>query len=150
MLLPQSSAFAALKNRLNSVSSICNLQTSPRLPNTASLPDRQVRQSRGREDGSIRWADLLEKFRTVQEKARRTQRFGGDKDPAPREEDVESRGDEKPVRPMKDAIKQPYHPPSVAAKDPITSQSTSGRKLGLSRQLGRLGGAVAAKGKRGA
>ncbi|KAK4228171.1 vacuolar protein 14 C-terminal Fig4p binding-domain-containing protein [Podospora fimiseda] len=76
MLLPQSSAFAALKNRLNSVSSIGYLHIAPR-PNvtTPSVPsfDRPNRL-KGREEGIIRWGDLLEKFKSVQERSRRLQR----------------------------------------------------------------------------
>ncbi|KAK4194609.1 vacuolar protein 14 C-terminal Fig4p binding-domain-containing protein [Triangularia verruculosa] len=85
MLLPQSSAFAALKNRLNSVSSIGYLHITPR-PNatTPSVPsfDRPNRL-KGREEGIIRWGELLEKFRTVQERARRLQRLGADMDDSP-------------------------------------------------------------------
>ncbi|KAK4240765.1 hypothetical protein C8A03DRAFT_12940 [Achaetomium macrosporum] len=79
MLLPQSSAFAALKNRLNSVSSIGYLHIAPK-PNatTPNVPtfDRPNRL-KGREEGIIRWGELLEKFRAVQERARRLQRMGG-------------------------------------------------------------------------
>ncbi|RAH74793.1 uncharacterized protein BO66DRAFT_416968 [Aspergillus aculeatinus CBS 121060] len=111
MLLPQSSAFAALKNRLNSVSSIGLLHTGPRLTalpsslttNSTSTYDRPTGSSRlKREDSSsstytttsaaaaaaagtssslsssstssIRWVELLDKFKSVQEKARRAQR----------------------------------------------------------------------------
>ncbi|KAK4159640.1 vacuolar protein 14 C-terminal Fig4p binding-domain-containing protein [Cladorrhinum sp. PSN259] len=76
MLLPQSSAFAALKNRLNSVSSIGYLHIAPRpIATTPSVPsfDRPNRL-KGREDGIIRWNELLEKFKSVQERARRLQR----------------------------------------------------------------------------
>ncbi|RWA07559.1 hypothetical protein EKO27_g7554 [Xylaria grammica] len=80
MLLPQSSAFAALKNRLNSVSSIGFLHTGPRpsvtAPSTSGY-DRPNRLGKGREDGIIRWEQLLEKFRSVQERARRAQRLLG-------------------------------------------------------------------------
>ncbi|KAI9838228.1 MAG: hypothetical protein M1838_004619 [Thelocarpon superellum] len=71
MLLPQSSAFAALKNRLNSVSAIGYLHIAPR-PAPAAAAGSYDRSNRlkGREDG-IRWVELLEKFRSVQEKARR-------------------------------------------------------------------------------
>ncbi|PYI30279.1 hypothetical protein BP00DRAFT_487539 [Aspergillus indologenus CBS 114.80] len=109
MLLPQSSAFAALKNRLNSVSSIGLLHTGPRLTalpsslstNSTSTYDRPTGSSRlKREDSSsstytttsaaaaaaaatsslssstssIRWVELLDKFKSVQERARRAQR----------------------------------------------------------------------------
>ncbi|KAJ8104776.1 hypothetical protein ONZ43_g7693 [Nemania bipapillata] len=80
MLLPQSSAFAALKNRLNSVSSIGFLHTGSRPSVTTagtSGYDRPNRLGKGREDGIIRWDQLLEKFRSVQERARRAQRLMG-------------------------------------------------------------------------
>ncbi|PTU18120.1 hypothetical protein P175DRAFT_0464714 [Aspergillus ochraceoroseus IBT 24754] len=85
MLLPQSSAFAALKNRLNSVSNIGLLHTGPRLTTMTSASssssssatstyDRSANRLKQREESSIRWVELLEKFKTVQEKARRSQR----------------------------------------------------------------------------
>ena len=98
MLLPQSSAFAALKNRLNSVSAIGYLHIAPRAtyvsshvrqkstetkftsgpPSTASATsfDRPNRL-KPREEGSIRWNELLEKFKAVQEKAKRASRPQG-------------------------------------------------------------------------
>lgn len=115
MLLPQSSAFAALKNRLNSVSAIGYLHIAPRTYVSSSRNNSVVeavstyqlqslhhsrqkstdahaqfsappsagpstfdRSSRlkGRDEGGIRWSELLDKFRSVQEKARRTQRQG--------------------------------------------------------------------------
>ncbi|MCJ1309995.1 hypothetical protein MMC25_003656 [Agyrium rufum] len=75
MLLPQSSAFAALKNRLNSVSAIGYLHIAPRPSPQGPNPsfDRPNRL-KAREDGVIRWGELLEKFRSVQDKARRATR----------------------------------------------------------------------------
>ncbi|TKX27064.1 VAC14 protein [Elsinoe australis] len=76
MLLPQSSAFAALKNRLNSVSAIGYLHIPSRPPPTtpgtssSSFADRPNRL-KSREDPGIRWNELLEKFRSTQERARR-------------------------------------------------------------------------------
>jgi vacuole morphology and inheritance protein 14 len=116
MLLPQSSAFAALKNRLNSVSAIGYLHIAPRayVPTSRSSnvaetfspsqfhqrkksmteshnsssaasnagPSNFDRSSRlkGRDEGGIRWNELLEKFRSVQEKARRSQQPGANLD----------------------------------------------------------------------
>ncbi|KAL2840571.1 vacuolar protein 14 C-terminal Fig4p binding-domain-containing protein [Aspergillus pseudoustus] len=80
MLLPQSSAFAALKNRLNSVSSIGLLHTGPRQTSTAatatSTPsyDRSSTRLKNRDENSIRWVDLLDKFKFVQERTRSSQR----------------------------------------------------------------------------
>jgi hypothetical protein len=87
MLLPQSSAFATLRNRLNSISPIGYLHLFPRPyfprfsnpPNvsapesTSSRPDRRPSRPKSEE---IKWTDLLEKFRSVQlrhEKARTRQ-----------------------------------------------------------------------------
>ncbi|KAL4985475.1 vacuolar protein 14 C-terminal Fig4p binding-domain-containing protein [Aspergillus falconensis] len=81
MLLPQSSAFAALKNRLNSVSNIGLLHTGPRLSSMASTStsgastyDRTSSRLKQRDENSIRWVDLLDKFKSVQEKTRSSQR----------------------------------------------------------------------------
>lgn len=92
MLLPQSSAFAALKNRLNSVSNIGFLYGGPRRYGTCQTPsarpptltssstaqtapsyDRPTGTRLKREDGNIRWVELLDKFKAVQERARRSQ-----------------------------------------------------------------------------
>ncbi|KAG9249147.1 vacuolar protein 14 C-terminal Fig4p binding-domain-containing protein [Calycina marina] len=122
MLLPQSSAFAALKNRLNSVSAIGYLHIAPRAyvsqsrnssvaeaistfssttsTSTNPLISHQRKKSstesysststtanaapstfdrssrlKGRDEGGIRWGELLEKFKSVQEKARRAQQL---------------------------------------------------------------------------
>ncbi|KAK5653549.1 hypothetical protein OQA88_8808 [Cercophora sp. LCS_1] len=141
MLLPQSSAFAALKNRLNSVSSIGYLHIAPR-PNattpSASNFDRPNRL-KGREDGIIRWGELLEKFRTVQERARRLQRPGsGDMDDSYGVSDLRITDE-----PRKEAAR-----PAVPAKDPPAPTPPAKPRSGLGRQFGRLGGAVAGRGKR--
>ena len=97
MLLPQSSAFAALKNRLNSVSAIGYLHIAPRAYVSSSSSLSHVRQQstdikfgstpptptaafdrpnrlKAREEGVIRWVELLDKFKAVQERARRASR----------------------------------------------------------------------------
>ncbi|CAG8905884.1 unnamed protein product [Penicillium egyptiacum] len=75
MLLPQSSAFAALKNRLNSVSNIGFLHGGPRsTAQTAPSFDRSTgTRLKPRDENSIRWVELLDKFKSVQERARRSQ-----------------------------------------------------------------------------
>ncbi|KAF2213779.1 hypothetical protein CERZMDRAFT_67201 [Cercospora zeae-maydis SCOH1-5] len=81
MLLPQSSAFAALKNRLNSVSAIGYLHIRDRVGPAASGTSSTLSSNFGernrlksREDsGGIKWNDLLEKFKATQEKVRRSQ-----------------------------------------------------------------------------
>lgn len=75
MLLPQSAAFAALKNRLNAVSAIGYLHipsSAKTAPATSAAPafDRSNRL-KSREDGPVKWSELLEKFRHAQDKARR-------------------------------------------------------------------------------
>lgn len=100
MLLPQSSAFAALKNRLNSVSNIGFLHGGPRRYGPREIPRSPVSPMRlteaqpsstaqtappssfdrssgtrlkARDENTIRWVDLLDKFKSVQERARRSQ-----------------------------------------------------------------------------
>ncbi|KAL1956201.1 hypothetical protein VTO42DRAFT_7548 [Malbranchea cinnamomea] len=76
MLLPQSSAFAALKNRLNSVSNIGLLHT-PRPSGTNSpsiVYERPGGRLKNRDETGIRWAELLDKFKSVQERSRRSRR----------------------------------------------------------------------------
>lgn len=92
MLLPQSSAFAALKNRLNSVSAIGYLHIAPRTyvshvrqksteakfgstPQTPGATFDRPNRLKPREEAGIRWTELLEKFKSVQEKARRVHRL---------------------------------------------------------------------------
>lgn len=94
MLLPQSSAFAALKNRLNSVSAIGYLHIAPRTyvsslshvrqkstelkfgstPPTPTAAFDRPNRLKAREEGAIRWVELLDKFKAVQERARRAKR----------------------------------------------------------------------------
>lgn len=94
MLLPQSSAFAALKNRLNSVSAIGYLHIAPRAyvsslshvrqkstelkfgstPPTPTAAFDRPNRLKAREEGAIRWVELLDKFKAVQERARRAKR----------------------------------------------------------------------------
>lgn len=91
MLLPQSSAFGALKNRLNSVSAIGLLHTPASMPTSArpsvvagipstSIPSAtgtgavsgRLGRTRDVNTGSdVKWPELMEKFKQTQEKARR-------------------------------------------------------------------------------
>ncbi|KAI0467271.1 vacuolar protein 14 C-terminal Fig4p binding-domain-containing protein [Xylaria cf. heliscus] len=147
MLLPQSSAFAALKNRLNSVSSIGFLHTGPRpsaaTPSTSSY-DRPNRLGKGREDGIIRWDQLLEKFRSVQERARRAQRLmgGGSFDDGPDFSELRI-GDGMGV---KETARPTATGPPVPQKDPTITAPP--KRTSLGRQFGRLGATVAGRGKR--
>ncbi|KAM0249359.1 hypothetical protein ACHAQJ_009075 [Trichoderma viride] len=149
MLLPQSSAFAALKNRLNSVSSIGYLQIAPRSIATTATSSNYDRPNRlkGREDGAIRWVELLEKFRSVQDRARRSQRHNIDM------EDTFSIGvsgfrigEASPEIKNRDGIRGG---PPVPLKDQAPAISSPPvKKSGLGRQFGRLGGAVSGKSRR--
>lgn len=207
MLLPQSSAFAALKNRLNSVSSIGFLHIAPRPyvhsssnshhatttnpagsaphsrqgsvveaiqslqheqqrqqqpssmssssrtgvkfsenthapfpPSTASTPSGSnfggPNRLKGREDGIIRWNELLEKFRSVQERARRAQRRGGDND------EPSSLGLSELRLSEDKSAKESKAGPPVPLKDPPAPAPAPAKRSGLGRQFGRLGGAV--------
>jgi hypothetical protein len=106
MLLPQSSAFLALKNRLNSVSAIGLLHSPPStMPasargsvvasmapgvtsgTTSSVGGGYTGRLGKTRDGiggdAIKWAELLEKFRNTQERARKRNQMmlrGGDSD----------------------------------------------------------------------
>jgi vacuole morphology and inheritance protein 14 len=149
MLLPQSSAFAALKNRLNSVSSIGYLHGAPKSASTTTNSSSYDRPNRlkGREDGSIRWVELLEKFRSVQERARRSQRLSADGDDLPLMGLSEIRiGDGALDTKGKDT----RGPPPVPQKDPAPPPPAPPvKRAGLGRQFGRLGGAVAGRNRRG-
>ena len=106
MLLPQSSAFGALKNRLNSVSAIGLLHSPPSMPtsarpsvvggmSTSSLPGGSTgtlnstvaSRLRTRDTASaasdLKWPELLDKFKQTQDRARRRNErlLRGDVDP---------------------------------------------------------------------
>lgn len=193
MLLPQSSAFAALKNRLNSVSSIgflhiaaprpyvqqstfpsnsrqssvaevvSSLQShtprsksvheahgiclaSPASAAPSSGYDRPSRLGvKGREEGAIKWDQLLEKFRSVQDKARRARRMkgGGNFD------DTHAFSELPPVEGHGPGVAfRPGPGPPVPQKDSTPAAATPKRTSGLGRQFGRLGASVAGRGKR--
>jgi vacuole morphology and inheritance protein 14 len=175
MLLPQSSAFAALKNRLNSVSAIGYLHIAPRAYVSQSRSNSTVstfqfhqrqkstethassfstptnagpasfdRSSRlkGRDEGGIRWNELLEKFRSVQERARRAQRPGGDLDDTFGIGD--GRGEGLGSNAFKDLARLPG--PPILVKDtpvaPVGSQQAAHKSKSSLGKFGRLGGAV--------
>ncbi len=179
MLLPQSSAFAALKNRLNSVSSIGYLHIAPRpyviashallpvacanpatstmimtsaytaahrsAPTTSGSNFDRPNRLKGRDDTIIRWTELLEKFRTVQERARRAQRPGADFGDGPSMGVADLRiTDLSDIKAMKEGVRGP----PVPVKDPPAPAPAPKARSGLGRQFGRLGGAVSGRGKR--
>ena len=230
MLLPQSSAFAALKNRLNSVSSIGYLHIAPR-PYVASIssvfvslskPSSHSRQGslaegsksplilssppprsssrdaaglvppscssyttahtsflflssnattpsapsfdrpnrlKGRDEGIIRWNELLEKFRTVQDRARRAQRGGGvnDMDDVASISDLRAGADggldgngaasrSGPGNANHGGASGGPRGPPVPSKDPPAPAAKP--RSGLGRPFGRLGATVSGRGKR--
>ncbi|KAJ6440872.1 vacuole-associated enzyme activator complex component (Vac14) [Purpureocillium lavendulum] len=153
MLLPQSSAFAALKNRLNSVSSIGYLHVAPRSASTSTSSSNYDRPNRlkSREDGSIRWVELLEKFRSVQERARRVQRHSLEGEEVPtsgfgdlRMGDASLESKAKDTRGTGTGLAPPVPQKDVAPAIPVPPV----KKSGLGRQFGRLGGAVSGKNRR--
>ncbi|KAF5022782.1 hypothetical protein F66182_5197 [Fusarium sp. NRRL 66182] len=150
MLLPQSSAFAALKNRLNSVSSIGYLHAAPRTTTSTSSSSNFDRPNRlkSREDGNIRWVELLEKFRSVQERARRVQRQNNlDGDEIPLMGVSELRIGDGAID-VKGKETRGVGLQSIPQKEPAPAPPVPAKRIGLGRQFGRLGGAVAGKGRR--
>ncbi|PHH67722.1 hypothetical protein CDD82_1178 [Ophiocordyceps australis] len=150
MLLPQSSAFAALKNRLNSVSAIGYLQVVPRSTSTSSGSSNFDRPNRlkGRDEGGIRWVELLDKFRSVQERARKTRRQMADGDDGASAGMSDLRMNEpgfgtgqKEGRGVVSVLAPPKDSTPVAPTAPA-------KRTGLGRQFGRLGGAVSGKSRR--
>ncbi|RFU31966.1 hypothetical protein B7463_g4358, partial [Scytalidium lignicola] len=145
MLLPQSSAFGALKNRLQSVSAIGYLHIAPRPPPPSAGSSTFDRSSRlkGRDEGGIRWNELLEKFRSVQEKARGARRPGASLD------DGFGLGDMRVGDGLdnRSYMTQMPGPAAVSAKDPASTPPPGSQppvhksRSGLSK-FGRLGGAV--------
>ncbi|RYP92572.1 hypothetical protein DL770_001330 [Monosporascus sp. CRB-9-2] len=117
----------------------------------ASNYDRPNRLGvKGREESIIRWDQLLEKFRSVQDKARRAQRLmsGGSPDDIPdlnglrlADGAADAGGKEPPSR----AATGPPVPQKEAAPQPAAVQK---RSTGLGRQFGRLGGAVSGRNRR--
>lgn len=125
---------------------------------TPNLPsfDRPNRL-KGREEGIIRWGELLEKFRTVQERARRLQRVGG----GGGDLDDFGSGDLRISNGAPDAKGQALEGPgpgraagsgrTVLTKEPPPAKAEPPApklRSGLGRQFGRLGGAVSGRGKR--
>ncbi len=180
MLLPQSSAFAALKNRLNSVSAIGYLHIAPRayVPqsrnnsvteaiSTLHLHQRQKssethtssfstpanvgpssfdRSSRlkGRDEGGIRWNELLEKFRSVQDRARRAKMPGGEFDDGLGMMADPRAGEGLDARAFKDLarLQGPALPVKDTAVTPVGSQPAASKSKSSLGKFGRLGGAV--------
>ncbi|KAG0647362.1 vac14 [Hyphodiscus hymeniophilus] len=121
--------------------SITESHNSSSTPSNAA-PSSFDRSSRlkGRDEGGIRWNELLEKFRSVQEKSRRAQRLGGIL-----EDDLEGRmGDELNLGAFKDLARLPGPPLQVkdAPVVPVAAANKSKTSLG---KFGRLGGVARPK-----
>lgn len=144
MLLPQSSAFAALKNRLNSVSAIGYLHSTPRSTplNVQTSSFERSSRLKGREENGIKWHDLLEKFRSVQERAKRLQRAADDIDDGLEMNAINSEGNLN-ERTLKDITR--FHGSSIPIKETQTLQSGHQPNQKKKPSLGnfrRLGGAM--------
>ena len=80
MLLPQSSAFATLRNRLNAVSTLGFMHVMPRANGPAPPSGSSAAPASGRaglrrtDDSSIQWKDLLAHFRSVQSRHEKQRR----------------------------------------------------------------------------
>ncbi|KAH6677519.1 vacuolar protein 14 C-terminal Fig4p binding-domain-containing protein [Halenospora varia] len=178
MLLPQSAAFAALKNRLNSVSAIGFLHIAPRAYVSSSRnnsvveaisslqshsrqkstethissfsapinagPSNFDRSSRlkGRDEGGIRWNELLEKFKSVQERARRAQRPGGELDDGLGMLDARA-GEGLDGKAFKELSRLQGPTPPVKDTPATAPQAQPNRSKSSLGKFGRLGGAVA-------
>ncbi|KAF1942455.1 ARM repeat-containing protein [Clathrospora elynae] len=182
MLLPQSSAFAALKNRLNSVSAIGYLHIAPRTtsyvptssptlnhlrqkssevgPNSSGIPssssggvptfDRPNRLKPREGEGSVKWTELLDRFKQTQEKARRSQRMAS---MGEEEEMLEKTGSAPPMPtlPVRNAGLRPGSP-AGAMRPPPTPAAAQGQAQGHKPRsslsnLGRFAGGVAGRRK---
>ena len=179
MLLPQSSAFAALKNRLNSVSAIGYLHIAPRtssyVPTSSSTlnhlrqkssevgpPSAQSSSSnvsnferpnrlKAREEGTVKWTELLDRFKATQEKARRNQRMahlGEDLPSAELEKEKERAGP--PLGSSKLGGSRPDSPAGPMRQIPMAVQNPQpGHKARSSlSNLGRFAGGVAGRNKK--
>jgi len=167
MLLPQSSAFAALKNRLSSVSAVGYLHMAPRGAPSGQTPtpgssvtaaggssfDRSNRLKPSRDDGSVRWVELLDKFKSTQERARRAQRAqqngpGEDSHPPSGSQRFPAFGEglERKLPLLADAQSRVQGQAGLdggAARTPPVSQPTTHQKSKSSlSNLGRLTGGV--------
>lgn len=111
-------------------------------PSGSSNYDRPNRL-KGREEGGIRWVELLEKFRSVQERSRRAQRQNLDNDvPSIGVEELRIGDGSFDIR-GKDGRATSGNP--APQKD---ANAPAAKKSGLGRQFGRLGGAVSGRNKR--
>lgn len=115
----------------------------------SSYGDRSERPSRlkGRDDAIIKWSDLLEKFRSVQERARKASNKSTvhQLDDNPRLVELRITEDLVPIKPTPEpAVRRTQGAPVVPPKDPKDRTKSVGSNFG--RQFGRLAGVRARKG----
>jgi len=114
-------------------------------PSTAGPPnfDRSSRL-KGRDEVGIRWNELLEKFRSVQDRARRAQRPGGDLDDGLGMMDARA-GEGLDAGAFKDLarLQGPPLPVKEAPVPPAGTQPAAHKSKSSLGKFGRLGGAVA-------
>ncbi|OAL44968.1 ARM repeat-containing protein [Pyrenochaeta sp. DS3sAY3a] len=178
MLLPQSSAFAALKNRLNSVSAIGYLHIAPRTstyvptssptlnhlrqkssevgaPSAPSGPSgtsnfERTNRLKAREEGTVKWTELLDRFKATQERARRTQRMASLGEDLDIDDATDRRMGPPPV-PPKNAALRPGSPANAMRPPSVTpgQNAQQGHKPRSSlSNLGRFAGGVAGRNKK--
>ncbi|KAI4209721.1 MAG: hypothetical protein LQ351_007375 [Letrouitia transgressa] len=167
MLLPQSSAFAALKNRLNSVSAIGYLHIAPRgyvssqshvrqkstelkfgsTSSTAAAGFDRPNRLKAREDSAIRWVELLEKFKSVQERSRRTNRSQNQADDGM--VNSSSTAEINKEKALPEVPKQNLQLPSGGSgggpRSTLPTAPSHKQKSSLSSNLGRFTGGVGSK-----
>ncbi|KAF2012158.1 ARM repeat-containing protein [Aaosphaeria arxii CBS 175.79] len=174
MLLPQSSAFAALKNRLNSVSAIGYLHIAPRTyvpssnfnhlrqkssdtgttssqPGPAGPSFERPNRLKAREEGGVKWVELLDKFKTTQEKARRSQRLAalGEEatgSPVQEKEKPHPEGPPKPLGGRPNSAASTNRPLPMPA--PQVPQAAGHKSRTSLSNLGRFAGGVAGRKKK--
>jgi vacuole morphology and inheritance protein 14 len=171
MLLPQSSAFAALKNRLNSVSAIGYLHIAPRTyvpqsnfnhlrqkssetgpPSSQQGPPvssfERPNRLKAREDSGVKWTELLDKFKMMQERARRSQRMstlgGEDMGISPIQEKEKSA----PDIPLKTPNPRPTSASSTSKPPPVPAGTIGHKPRSSLSNLGRFAGGVAGRKKK--
>ena len=102
---------------------------------------------KGRDEGGIRWTELLEKFRAVQERARRAQRPGGEMDDGFGGMMDARAGEGLDARAFRDLARM--QGPAIPAKDPPPPAPAAVQKKNTTLgKFGRLGGAVSSRPKR--
>ena len=152
MLLPQSSAFAALKNRLNSVSAIGYLHIAPRgsvpptTPSSVSTFERQNRL-KSREEGGIRWTELLDKFRSTQERVRKAQQRAANPHAVEEEEQAKA-VEEKPRGFTRPNSQTSIGRPGQGAQGQVPGPGGMKGRAGGLGHLGRFTGGVKGKAKK--